>query len=73
MTYESYRTLRIENNDRVLTITMNEPEKLNAVGERMHEELAQVFVDAALDADVDLIVLTGEGRAFSATSNGCKR
>ncbi len=66
MTYESYRTLRIENNDRVLTITMNEPEKLNAVGERMHEELAQVFVDAALDIDVDLIVLTGEGRAFSA-------
>lgn len=66
MAYEAYRELRIENNDRVLTITMARPEKLNAVGERMHEELAQVFTDAALDTDVDVIVLTGEGRAFSA-------
>jgi enoyl-CoA hydratase len=66
MAYDSYRTLRLENRDRVLTITMSQPEKLNAVGERMHEELAQVFTDAALDPAVDVIVLTGEGRAFSA-------
>lgn len=66
MAYDSYRALRLENRDRVLTITMSQPEKLNAVGERMHEELAQVFTDAALDPAVDVIVLTGEGRAFSA-------
>lgn len=66
MTYESYRALRIRNCDRVLTIMLDEPEKLNAVGERMHEELAQIFVDAALDPEVDIVVLTGEGRAFSA-------
>lgn len=66
MAYEAYRELRIENRDRVLTITMARPEKLNAVNERMHEELAQVFTDAALDPAVDVIVLTGEGRAFSA-------
>lgn len=66
MGYETYSDLRIENRDRVLTITMNQPDRLNAVGERMHAELAQVFTDAALDDDVDIIVLTGEGRAFSA-------
>jgi len=66
MRYETFRELRIENRDRVLTITMSRPDKLNAVGERMHEELAEVFTHAALDPDVDVIILTGEGRAFSA-------
>ena len=66
MAYENYRDLRIESRDGVLTITMNRPETLNAVGERMHEELAQIFTDAALDPEVDVLILTGEGRAFSA-------
>lgn len=66
MSYETYRELRVENRDRVLTITMNRPERLNAVSERMHEELARIFTDAALDPDVDVLILTGEGRAFSA-------
>ncbi|MBP1847264.1 enoyl-CoA hydratase [Rhizobium petrolearium] len=66
MTYESYRELGLEIRDRVLTITLNRPDKANAVNEPMHEELARIFQDAALDDDVDVIVLTGAGRAFSA-------
>lgn len=66
MAYEHYRELRTENVEGVLTITMARPDRLNAIGERMHEELAQIFTDAALDPLVDVIVLTGEGRAFSA-------
>lgn len=66
MKYDGYQELGIRNNDGVLTVTMKRPEKMNAVGERMHEELARIFADAALDPEVDVVVLTGEGRAFSA-------
>jgi enoyl-CoA hydratase len=50
----------------VLEITLNRPERLNAVDEAMHEELARVFVDVSNDPDSDIAVLTGAGRAFSA-------
>lgn len=61
-----YETLALSRNGRLLTITMNRPEAMNAVNLRMHEELAEVFHFAALDPDSDVIVLTGAGRAFSA-------
>ena len=66
MTYETYRDLRPELRDRVLTVAMNRPDKLNSAGEVMHEELARIFTEAAMDPAVDVIVLTGVGRAFSA-------
>lgn len=66
MNFSEYQTLKFERRDRVLEITMNQPEKRNAVDERMHEELARVFVDASADPDSDVIVLTGAGSAFSA-------
>lgn len=66
MTYESYQELRLDIRDRVLTITFDRPDKANAVNERMHEELARIFQDAALDEAVDVIVLTGAGPTFSA-------
>jgi enoyl-CoA hydratase len=52
--------------DRLLTITLNRPDTLNAVNLQMHEELAEVFVFALADAHSDVVVLTGAGRAFSA-------
>ena len=63
---QGYRDLRLQLRDRVLTITMNRPDKLNATGAVMHAELARVFTEAAMDPEVDVIILTGEGRAFSA-------
>ncbi|MFI0842554.1 enoyl-CoA hydratase/isomerase family protein [Mesorhizobium sp. IMUNJ 23232] len=61
-----YETLRFERRGRVLTIVFNDPDRLNAVGSRMHHELGRVFLDAADDSESDIIVLTGAGRAFSA-------
>jgi enoyl-CoA hydratase len=61
-----YRMMRFSRRGRILTITLNSPDSLNAVGKVMHDELATVFTDAALDEDSDVIVLTGAGRAFSA-------
>ena len=66
MDYASYREIEIRREGRVLTLTLNRPASLNAVNARMHHELARIFYDIALDPDVDLVVLTGAGRAFCA-------
>ncbi len=50
----------------MLEVRMNAPEKLNAVGQEMHAELARVFIDINNDPSTDIAVLTGAGRAFSA-------
>jgi enoyl-CoA hydratase len=65
MKFADYKTLTFERRARVLEITMNRPDKLNAVDEAMHAELARVFVDVSNDPDCDVVVLTGAGRAFS--------
>lgn len=64
--FSKYQTIRVDRRGRVLTLTLNRPDKLNAVDKAMHGELATVFEDAADDRESDIIVLTGEGRAFSA-------
>ena len=61
-----YETLAFARRGGVLTIMLNDPSHLNAVGEQMHNELANVFADAATDADSRVVVLTGAGRVFSA-------
>lgn len=60
---KDYEHLLIEKRNGVLTITMNRPDKLNAVDEVMHTELAEVFHDVRSD-DARVIVLTGAGEAF---------
>lgn len=62
----SYSTLTLAHKDRVLTITLNRPEVLNAVDLEMHDELADAFDFAATDVDSDIVVLTGAGRTFCA-------
>jgi enoyl-CoA hydratase len=62
----SYETLALSRKGRLLTITLNRPDSLNAVNLAMHDELADVFNYAALDPYSDVVVLTGAGRAFSA-------
>jgi len=61
-----YNQLKLTRDGRLLTITMSRPELLNAVNLEMLEELSEVFVYAAADHDSDVVVLTGEDRAFSA-------
>jgi enoyl-CoA hydratase len=64
--FSEYRTIAARRDGRVLTLTLNRPEKLNAVDARMHKELSTIFDEVNLDAEVDVVVLTGAGRAFSA-------
>jgi enoyl-CoA hydratase/carnithine racemase len=62
----AYKTIALSRQDRLLTITLNQPDTLNAVNLKMHEELAEVFTFATMDEHSDVIVLTGAGKAFSA-------
>ena len=62
----SYETIALSRKGRLLTLTLNRPDTLNAVNRKMHEELADAFNFAALDEHSDVVVLTGAGRAFSA-------
>ena len=66
MEYESYERIRAERKGRILTLTLNRPELLNAVDDQMHRELARIFYDVQADGEADVIVLTGAGNAFSA-------
>ena len=53
-----------ESNDRVAKITLNRPERLNAINETMPEDISAAFNHAAADDSVHVIVLTGAGRGF---------
>lgn len=52
--------------DQVATITLNRPERLNAIVPPMPDELEAAVHTATLDCDVKVIVLRGAGRAFCA-------
>ncbi len=66
MDYAHYEHITFQRDGRVLTVTLNRPEKLNAVNERLHYELGQVFYDVGLDEEADVVILTGAGKAFCA-------
>jgi enoyl-CoA hydratase/carnithine racemase len=53
-------------NQGVRTITLNRPERLNAMNRQLIDDLAHAVDDANADASTSVIVLTGAGRAFCA-------
>ncbi|MBI2165537.1 MAG: enoyl-CoA hydratase/isomerase family protein [Chloroflexi bacterium] len=61
-----FRHLLTQSKDKVLTVTLNRPEVLNAVNHDMHLELEDFFRLAKQDSDTNVIVVTGAGRAFCA-------
>src|SRR5512139_902949 len=62
----SYTTIDYTVTDRVLTLTLNRPERLNAFTVTMADELEHAFRRASMDDSVGAIVVTGAGRAFCA-------
>ena len=66
MPEQEYETVRAEVADRILTVTLNRPEKLNAFNPRMMADLLDVLDAADADDDVRVIVVTGAGRGFCA-------
>jgi len=63
----SYQNLRLEKKDGIAVLTVNRPEKLNALNDRTMEELDAAFTSLGEDPDVRGVVLTGAGeKAFVA-------
>jgi enoyl-CoA hydratase/carnithine racemase len=62
----SFQDIRYDVADRVLTITLNRPDRLNAFTPTMGHELIEAFDRADADDDVRAIIVTGEGRGFCA-------
>ena len=57
----------VEKSDRIAWVTLNRPEKLNALNNEVLKELEQVFAELEQDAEVGVVVLTGAGeKAFVA-------
>ena len=61
---QSYRELMYEVDARVARIVLDRPKKLNAVTQLLYEELRHAFMRADTDPAVDVVILTGAGRAF---------
>ena len=61
-----YEEIKYELADKVLTITLHRPDKLNAFTTRMARELIDAFDQADRDDAVRAIIITGSGRAFCA-------
>ena len=59
-----FETLLYKVENRVATITLNRPERFNAINEPMPEEIAAAFDKASNDDDVHVVVLTGAGPGF---------
>jgi enoyl-CoA hydratase len=66
MDYSRYHYLSTERKDKVLILSFNRPESLNAINAEFHTELSQIFADIAQDRDTEVVLLTGKGRAFCA-------
>jgi enoyl-CoA hydratase len=60
----NFGTVLYESKERVATITLNRPERFNAISETMPEDIATAFAYANNDDSVHVVVLTGAGRGF---------
>ena len=67
MSMSTVEGLSVEIDDRLAVVTLNRPERLNAISKAMMSGLVDLFDDLSYDDDVWAVVITGAGdRAFSA-------
>src|SRR6266508_6950790 len=59
-----YKCLLYEVKDAIATLTLNRPERLNALGGTLRDDLYAAVLRASQDADVRVIVVTGAGKGF---------
>ena len=62
----TYETLLYSVDDRILTLTLNRPDRMNAFTGRMADELLDAFDKADADDSIKVVIVTGAGRAFCA-------
>ncbi len=62
----AYETIIVDRNPGWLKITLNRPQAMNALNSKLRQELMQACTEAESDNTIKVIVITGQGKAFSA-------
>jgi len=62
----TYETIRYDVADKIATITLDRPDKMNAFTARMMHEMIDAFDKVDADDNVRAVIVVGEGRAFCA-------
>ena len=66
MTTTDYQPLIVERHDRLVILTFNRPEKLNAFDTRLTKMMYDALAEVDRDETVGSILIRGNGRSFSA-------
>ena len=61
-----FTTIKLEKKARYAIITLNRPDKLNALNNQMFSDLDNAITIIELDTSIKAVLLTGEGKAFAA-------
>ncbi|WP_432415820.1 p-hydroxycinnamoyl CoA hydratase/lyase [Chromohalobacter israelensis] len=61
-----WQTVKVDVEDGIAWVTLNRPEKRNAMSPTLNREMINVLETIELDQDAHVLVLTGEGESFSA-------
>jgi enoyl-CoA hydratase/carnithine racemase len=61
---KEYKNILVIKENRIVTITLNRPERMNALTVEMTLEIVEALDDAAQDSESRVVILTGAGRAF---------
>src|SRR4051794_25404239 len=62
----TYETIQLEILDRTATLTLNRPNAMNSMNSKMLQELADCFEALHKEKDIQVLLLRGEGKVFSA-------
>ena len=60
----AYANLRVDREGRIAVVTLNRPEKLNAIDRGLHAEMMAACAELRDDDGVRAVIFTGEGRGF---------
>jgi enoyl-CoA hydratase len=60
----AYKTIELSVSDRIATVTINRPDKLNALNVAVLDDLASAVAEAERRDDIGGVIVTGAGRAF---------
>lgn len=63
---ETYQTVKVEREDGITWVTLNRPEKRNAMNPTMHHEMVEVLSDLESDPETRVLILTGAGDSWCA-------
>jgi 2-(1,2-epoxy-1,2-dihydrophenyl)acetyl-CoA isomerase len=61
-----YETIILEREERIATLTLNRPDKLNALSDQLFEDLLKAISEISRDKTIRVVIITGAGRGFSA-------